>query len=330
MESFLKRQHQKKRKEREDRLQPRITTFFRNIKQEPYDGDDEMLVSQPAIMKPIPVKCHSAPAPSSPISSTVSTPKSFTGSFLNVKKSLSSTSVVDKSSVSPDLKYIGTSKEPRRSLSATPNIICQNSAKVSHDNVIHLSPILFDELVNGAPKSTSEMQTITVEMKNVGAETDGSKTKLPRYAPPEMISQTTETDSRITNLPPTPAEVHNQVSETESCITKILAPISKMISASTETDSAITKSPEAKEKESVISFQSSYMQTEEVPDGNSVDNPVKNKSTHADVQDNMIQTEVDNSNILTVNKIEIVYSMESWCEVRGPKPQTLGLLFILL
>ena len=54
------------------------------------------------------------------------------------------------------------------------------------------------------------------------------------------------------------------------------------------------------------------MQTEELPDGNSVDNPVKNKSTHADVQDKMIQTEVDDSNILTVNKIEIVYFMESW------------------
>ena len=165
-------------------------TFFRNIKQEPCDGDDEMPVSQAAILKPIPVKCHPAPTPSSPISMAVSTPKSFTGSFLNVKKSLSSTSIVARSDVSPHSKYIGTSEEPQRSLSATLNITHQNSAKVSHDDVIHLSPILFDELVNGAPKSTSEMQTITVEMKNVAAETDASITKLPPGTPPEMISQT--------------------------------------------------------------------------------------------------------------------------------------------
>ena len=146
-------------------------------------------------------------------------------------------------------------------------------------------------------------------MRAVSAETDVSITKLPPTPPPQMISQMTETDSSIMKLPPTPVEVNSQASETDRCITKIPPTIPEMKPASTEMDRAITNLPETKVKEIGITFQCSLMQTEEVANGI---NEVKTNSTHTDVKDEMIQTEVDKSNILTVNKIEIVYSMESW------------------
>ena len=68
--------------------------------------------------------------------------------------------------------------------------------------------------------------------------------------------------------------------------------------AYTETDSTLTHSPEGKVTETVTTFQCSSMQTEEV--------------LNTEVEDKITQTEVDDFNILTVNKIEIVYSMELW------------------
>ena len=266
------------------------------------------------------MKCDPTPGPSSPIQVPVSTPMSLSGSLVNVTRSWSASSVVGRSSLETGAKFIGTSKEPSKSSPSTlKRRIWPTSLEVSEEDVIHLSPILFDKLVNGAPKATSESQTVTVEMKSVSAAMDVTITNLSATAPTEMISQTTETDRMITKLPPTavevnnqasetdrmitkfpptPVEVNNQASETDSRITNIPASKPEMKSAYTETDITITQSPDGKVTETVNTFQCSSMQTEEV----------QNK----DVEDKITQTEVNDSNILTVKKIEIVYSMESW------------------
>ena len=166
------------------------------------------------------MKCDPAPGPSSPVQITVSTLISFTGSFVNVKRSSSATSVGGRSSPVTGVKFIGTSKEPSESSPSTPKRrIWPPSVQVSEDDVIHLSPIFFDELINGAPKTTSE----TVEMKSVSAAMDVTITNLPATRQAEMISKTTETDRFITKLPPTAVEMNNQASEMDSHIMNIPA-----------------------------------------------------------------------------------------------------------
>ena len=190
------------------------------------------------------MKCDPAPGPSSSVQIPVSTPMSFSGSFVNVRRSSSATSVVGRSSPVTGAKFIGTSKEPSRSSPSTLRTRIQpNSGEVSEEDVIQLSPILFDELVHGGPKTTSETQTVTVEMKSVSAATDVTITNLYATPPAEMISQTTETDRMIMKLPPTAVEVKNQDSEIDRMITKLPPTAVEVKNQDLETDRMITKLP---------------------------------------------------------------------------------------
>ena len=119
-----------------------------------------MPVSQPSIIKLIPMKCDPAPGPSSPIQITVSTPRSFYGSLINVNNLSSAISVGGRNSLVPCAKFIGTSNEPPRSSPSTlKRIMWATSAQVS-DDVIQLN------FFNACWKSVSTPTAESVELKS--------------------------------------------------------------------------------------------------------------------------------------------------------------------
>ena len=217
LNSFLQRRHKKKEKERQDRLQPRITNFFTHIKEEAYDGDDEAT----------PNKDDACPCASSDISNAASNPRNFVGSFNMVNKSSLASKVSNNTSAEAHGNHLRSYEEPSTSSTVT---IQTETEYVDTDKMTQGKNTLVVTADQSTNTDSPKAEKLTVDKTT---ETESDITKLPPIPPPAIqhVSTTekaTEMDNNIATL--IPIDVKNKPSviteekgsETDDTITQVL------------------------------------------------------------------------------------------------------------
>ena len=194
LDSFLQRCNKKKEKERQDRLQPRITNFFTHIKEEAYDGDDEAT----------PNKDHAHPCTSSDISKVSN--NTLAEAHGNLMRSYEDPPTSSTVTTQTQTEYVDTDKMTQG----------KNTLVVTADQSTNTdSP--------KAEKLTADKMT----------EMESDITKLPPSPPPAIqhvstAEKSTEMHNNIATLIPTDAENKPSViteekgSETGDTITQVL------------------------------------------------------------------------------------------------------------
>ena len=332
LSTFLRCRHRKKLEEKRERMQPRITNFFLKIKKEPdYDGDDERTSPAAAFHTPISSpKGRKSPTAKGNMGKrspkTVQSPGLLNnlavhmppGTFIPISVTFASiaASQQDASKVSKNL--IGTFDE----VSTKSEIPVSPSQKViqpteSTSEAVHISPssltgaddydlvmVNCETQTNIIEMQSCGLQTKSCEVQSTSSQTEGKEVfnRETNMSPSMTETIETQTDLKFsTSQMQTEPDVHT--AETQPEIT--------VQSSEVQTEVDVIMS----ETQTEVELAAAETQTEW--DVNTSQTQTESTVQTADVQteppdDKIVQTEVNNSNILTVNRIEVVSEMLSW------------------
>ena len=336
IKSFLCHRHKKKVEEREKRAQRKITSYFTLIKKEcNYDGDDEMnsrspMASLPTLDSNDNMQCDRSPiinlspvnisptnkSPDGKRSPANKSPDALnrlvglmpTGTFIPISSTFCSTQDAHKQK-----------KEVSRNLSSTFDEPSTSSKMQQEENEIVIQPtqtsdirisdvdddpgvLVHEETQTDGFKQnveSQEVQTLTYKFKETGVQTEQT-TKILE----EIGVQTEETTKSIISS-------YSQTEESTQNIT------SSYIQTEDESMNLVSSYMQTNPIENYL--EDKEIQTEEIKDCKALkmdivqhNQEVQTANSCINEKDKETMMDIDNGNILTVNKIEIVDKMETW------------------
>ena len=334
LSTFLRCRHRKKLEEKRERMQPRITNFFHKIKKEPdYDRDDEhtspAATSHTPISSPKGRKCPTTKGNMGKRSpKTVQSPGLLNklavhippGTFMAISVTFASiaASQQDVSKVSKNL--IGSFDEVSTK-SETPvsplQIVIQPTESTSE--AVRISPSSLtgaDDYDLVMVNCETQTQTNIIEMQSCALQTKSCKV---RSTPSQTEGK--ELFNRETNMSPSMTETIETQTDLKFSTSQMQTELD-VRTAETQAEITVQSSEVQTEVEVITSETQTEVelpaaQTQTEWDVNTLETQTESTVQTTDMQtelpdDKIVQTEVNNSNILTVNRIEVVSEMLSW------------------